>query len=200
PGAADPRRCAPAHARRSGARAAGSRSARRAAPLSLEGVPDLSRSGCGTARAVRRRNRPHDPGERASSPPCRRRLDRSLVAPDRRLAVAAPQDVAVGVLRPLRAARPLLSAARERARPSARGRACLLAVLGCDADRGVAAVTLARVDPPGVAPPGILRRDRAGRTSEEQRDGGCPCPESHGSRCSTKIAAVALVSAPPFEM
>src|SRR5881397_3126658 len=57
-----------------------------------------------------------------------------LIAPYRRLAGAAVEDGAVGILRPLRAAGPALRLARERTRPPAGGRAGLLAVLRRDAD------------------------------------------------------------------
>src|SRR5262249_8656845 len=115
------------------------------------------------------------PGADACRPPRRRRAarprprarDGSLIAPHRGLAGAAVQQVAVLILRPLRAARPPLRLARERARTAAGRRAGLLAVLRRDADRVVAALVLALVDPSCVAPARVLRGPGCGGEGEK---------------------------------
>src|SRR4029077_10628512 len=59
---------------------------------------------------------------------------------------------------PLGAACPALRRAREGPRDTADVDARLRAVLRGDHDRRITALALARVDPAGIAPPGILRR------------------------------------------
>src|SRR5215468_2027543 len=100
----------------------------------------------------------------------RRRTD-LLIAPHRRLAVAAIEDVAVGILRPLRAAVPALRFAREGIRTPAGDRAGLLAVLRRDADRPSAALILALVDPSRIAPSRVLRCPGSGGEGEEEGHG-----------------------------
>src|SRR4029077_6208619 len=80
----------------------------------------------------------------------------SLVAPDGCFAVTAVHQVAAGVLRPLRAAGASLAPTIERTRETARGGARLLAVLRGDPDGVVAALTLALVHPPRIAPARVL--------------------------------------------
>src|SRR4029453_15285549 len=92
-------------------------------------------------------------------------------APDGRLAVAAIQEVPAAVLHPLGLAGPALARAGEGPRQPARVGTGLRAV-GCrDVDRGVAALALARVDPAGVTPAGILRRARPGSREEQAHRG-----------------------------
>src|SRR6516164_6988287 len=92
----------------------------------------------------------------------------SLVAPDRRLAVAAVHHRAVGVLHPLPAARaPLASATDEWARHAARVGTGFLAVPRGDSDGLIAAISLAGIDPPRVAPARVLCRHGAAHRGEE---------------------------------
>src|SRR5262249_56041886 len=96
----------------------------------------------------------------------------SLVAPDRRLAVAAVHRRAVGVLHALQAAGgPLASATDEWARHAARVGTGFLAVPRSDSDGLIAAISLAGIDPARVAPARVLRREGAAREGE-QGDGG----------------------------
>src|SRR5262249_1695146 len=103
------------------------------------------------------------------------RSERSLLgclAPhDGRLAVAAIEEPAAGGLHPLGAARPALAGAGEGPRAPTNVDAGLGAVGRRDLDRGVAALTLARVNPAGVAPAWILCRTCHRRRGEQRQDG-----------------------------
>src|SRR5262249_4938669 len=95
----------------------------------------------------------------------------SLAAPDGRLAVAAIEEPAAGGLHPLGAARPALAGAGEGPGDPTNVDAGLGAVGRRDLDRGVAALTLARVNPAGVAPAWILCRTCHRRRGEQRQDG-----------------------------
>src|SRR5262249_13711604 len=104
----------------------------------------------------------------------------SLVAPDRRLAVAAVHHRAVGVLHRLPAARaPVASATDEWTRDAARVGARLFAPPRGDSDGLIAAISLAGIDPARVAPARVLRREGAAREGE-QGDGG-ESRDAHGT-------------------